>query len=219
MSLILRKEAQEILDENGLGNYFAGIDGNRRFTLNNECGSETFAVTGVTFSRANPTKSEIEYACELLRDFFRKNGTQIKEFVVELDILNSMPEPVTNDRYSSICDKKLGTAFWFSKHYNDEKWGVYYYDGGIIIAHDYNAKGELRSWISNFATSENYGKGERLKHNSSSRLEVEALAKWKPTPSLKKKALEHLAKHQAWHDQKKKCSDLRSELNSCRVFV
>lgn len=219
MSLILRKEAQEILNENGLSNYFAGIDGSRRFTLNNECGGETFAVTGVAFSRANPTRTEIEYACELLSDFFRKNGARIKEFVVELDILASMPEPTLKSDGTIYNDKKLESAFWVTNEWKTPT-AVNYLDKGLLISVAVNDINRAR--VKGIAADEvNAGFNSNLKSVKHWKIDAtpENIGAWKPTIALRRKA-DSLATELHEHQQQRdKCREIRKELNSCRVLV
>ena len=87
MSLMLRKACQPILDESNLQNYHTEIDndsGDRCLRIVGECGKPLMQINGINFSRAAPTKVEIEYATELLQAFLVKYKNKIDKYVTGL---------------------------------------------------------------------------------------------------------------------------------------
>lgn len=135
MSLMLRKECQEVLDNNGFNEYHVAIaqidrwDKNKVMSIVGPCGKELFKIKGVAFNRLTPTKMEIEYAVELLADFFRMHKKDVQAFqkaqeaffkvkhlVFELEDTNVLKSQVQNDQVIWIryvdkeTDEKL---FWY----------------------------------------------------------------------------------------------------------
>ncbi len=86
MSLILRRESQELLNSNLLGDYHIDIDSNYNMAVVSTCGKPLFTIKGVTFAKRNPTLAEIEYAVSLLRDFLAMHNQDIKKYFVTLPI-------------------------------------------------------------------------------------------------------------------------------------
>lgn len=87
MSLLLRKECQPVLDEHGLGEYHAaivGADGWEKFKvlgIVGTCGQEFVKIRGIAFSKINPSAKEIEYAAELLQEFFLTHRKTLEVFL------------------------------------------------------------------------------------------------------------------------------------------
>jgi len=81
MSLMLRKNCQEALDTFGLTNYHVEINKAKYLAIVGSCGKPLMAVTGISFSKASPSKAEIEYATMLLKDFLVKNEIKINSFI------------------------------------------------------------------------------------------------------------------------------------------
>jgi len=91
MALLLRKACEPILSEADLDAYFADIDAQTKYLcLYTPCGKRFAIVHGVTFSRLHPTQAEIEYACDLLRDWCIRNQLLIDDYVDAFTILQRM---------------------------------------------------------------------------------------------------------------------------------
>ena len=104
MSLQLRQACQSSLDGIGLTKYHVSVRNERydkqrkSMLIVGECGKLLTEITGILFSRLNPTKIEITYAVELLEVFLVKHGADIKDFV---KAINSKPIDPRNDSYTS----------------------------------------------------------------------------------------------------------------------
>jgi len=79
MSLLLRKDCQDLLNQHGLPEHHADI-ANSVLTIKCECGQPFIIVPGISFSRTNPTKAEIAYAVELLGTWLALNKTNIIKY-------------------------------------------------------------------------------------------------------------------------------------------
>ena len=102
MSLLLRKECQEVLDNIGLSTYHAEIKWIRpsqwskekkgRFlSIVGECGKELVTLHGITFSRSSPSKAEIVIAAELLQEFLSNHRKTIKDLIQIGAVANKIP--------------------------------------------------------------------------------------------------------------------------------
>lgn len=86
MALMLRKACQPVLSEFDIDNFFADIDENSKIlTIYTPCGKTLSQVHGVKFAITRPSKDEITYAVELLRDWLTRNRGTIEKFIVALE--------------------------------------------------------------------------------------------------------------------------------------
>ena len=93
MSLLLRKECQNLLTSHGLGNYHAAIGRHIRYLeIVGSCGKPFATIYGVLFSRNIPTKAEIEYAVTLLEDFLLAHKTTVQNFLKAAQALANTPD-------------------------------------------------------------------------------------------------------------------------------
>jgi len=97
MSLILRKECQDVLDNFSLNNYHVAISDNKSLRVVGECGKPLFSVRGIVFSRNTPSAKEIEYAVELLEDFLGTHILIINEMMEAQEKLADHPVPDDQD--------------------------------------------------------------------------------------------------------------------------
>lgn len=81
MSLILRRDCQNILDENGMGQFHVDISDQKHLRVVTECGKPLVNIHGIKFNRAVPSEAEIQYAVELFDTFFAKHRLLFKKFV------------------------------------------------------------------------------------------------------------------------------------------
>jgi len=77
MSLVLRKECQEALNNAGLSEYHIAIQ-HKAPKIVTKCGQNFIYIRGISFARDNPSKSEIAIAGELIRDFLIEKSPVIK---------------------------------------------------------------------------------------------------------------------------------------------
>ena len=94
MSLMLRKNNQDVLDSYGLSDFHVEIDDGYYKTLQivGGCGKPLVSVPGIRFTRTQPTKVEIEYATELFMNFMDIHGKLIQTYVVKAKILAAKDE-------------------------------------------------------------------------------------------------------------------------------
>ena len=81
MSIILRKEGQELLDGLGLQNYHFAIADNNDMRIVGECGKPLCTVKGVMFTRKTPAMREIDYALELADAYLAKHLPLLRELI------------------------------------------------------------------------------------------------------------------------------------------
>lgn len=102
MSLLLRKACQPILDAANMPNHHVEIDinnMNKHLHIVGECGQPLIQIQGITFSRNTPTKTEIEYAAELLQAFLVKYHSKIDEYLTRKTTNGLAPEHELFDTY------------------------------------------------------------------------------------------------------------------------
>lgn len=82
MSLLLRKECQETLDDVGLFELHVSVK-NKTLTILGECGKPIVSISGIQFASTSPKKLERDYAVLLFNEFINKNKKAILELVHE----------------------------------------------------------------------------------------------------------------------------------------
>ena len=110
MSLMLRLACQPVLDDADLDAYHIELS-NKQMVITTPCGKPLAYVQGVTFNKQNPTRSEIEYAAGLLRDWLARNMTNIETYLSALEDLQRFgefkkPDWVTRD-YRNIVTFRI----------------------------------------------------------------------------------------------------------------
>jgi hypothetical protein len=93
MSLIVREKCQQMLDAVGLDNLHASLDQSRCLTIALECGQPVVTITGIQFSRKEPSMKEIEYASELFNAFLLKHTAVLREYVSKRQALIEQTMP------------------------------------------------------------------------------------------------------------------------------
>ena len=93
MSLPLRKVVQPILDANKLESYHAAISDQKFFRIVGECGKPLFTVTGIEFTRREPTVADIEFATELFQEFLLKHKVKLDTFMAAGAAFNKLTQP------------------------------------------------------------------------------------------------------------------------------
>jgi hypothetical protein len=75
MSIALRQAAQPLLDNIGLSQFHIEIAPSTKFlSIVGECGKPLVTLSGIRFSKSDPTKKEIDYSCSLLDTYLSKNS-------------------------------------------------------------------------------------------------------------------------------------------------
>jgi hypothetical protein len=82
MSLFLRKECQQLLDDVGLEMYHIQVgETNKNLEIVGECGQLLTTIAGIRLSRMAPNKDEIVLAIELFDDFLAAHTGTFKQFI------------------------------------------------------------------------------------------------------------------------------------------
>lgn len=80
MSLILRKECQDILNGYGLDMLHVGVR-DRYMQIVGQCGQTILAVQGIQFNSRTVTKAEISLGTELFAEFMKKHNKEIRSYM------------------------------------------------------------------------------------------------------------------------------------------
>lgn len=74
MSIALRQATQPLLDSIGLEQFHIEISsGTKYLQIVGECGKPLTTITGIRYSKSDPTKKEIDYSLTLLSTYLTKN--------------------------------------------------------------------------------------------------------------------------------------------------
>lgn len=109
MSLKVRKACQEILDTIPLLRNFH-VEVNKTYKcldLVSECGKSLVIIHGISFSRANPSKDEIEYAAELFNAFLVKHRSKLESCIKQ----NQANKSLANKIEALIKELNICTRF------------------------------------------------------------------------------------------------------------
>jgi hypothetical protein len=92
MSLLLRKACQPTLEEFKLDNFHVAINTDTKYLeIVSECGKPLLTISGITFTRLQPSGAEIEYAVELLTNYFSTHAAKITTYIKALHKFNAKP--------------------------------------------------------------------------------------------------------------------------------
>lgn len=93
MSILLRKECQESLDNAGLEKLHVGIS-NKTLCLMGECGQTIITISGIKFNSNTITTKEIKYTVELFNEFIKKHTAKIQDFIKTSETFKKLKEPI-----------------------------------------------------------------------------------------------------------------------------
>ena len=93
MSLILRQQAQPLLDACDLHNFHVGVGSNKQLVILSECGKTLLHVHGIQFSKTIPSNAEIAYAIELLELFIIKHKKAIEDYIKASNKFKQLSKP------------------------------------------------------------------------------------------------------------------------------
>lgn len=195
MSLILRKECQEVLDNNNLLNVHVGISNTKSLEIVGECGQPLVSIPGITFARLPPTNAEIKYCVELFDSFLAKHGKDIQAYMKARETFKALPEvPMKHeDGYKIVIDKNYRTQ--------DTIFSVKYMDGPFSIRYAPNKPVGEALIIS---LNESVHDGSVLSEYEFNNLKFAA-------------AKEHLDNYITYHGMQKALSDMLAELSVCDI--
>jgi len=114
---MLRKRCQESLNKIGLTSFHVEINNSKELCIKDKCSKQLMAISGIKFTRKDPTKAEIEYALELFNEFLTCHEGQIEDYLSLFLDVNSMQELEIR-----------GDGYYIFKLYGKNAWGCTYSD-------------------------------------------------------------------------------------------
>jgi len=138
MSLILRRDCQQLLNDNSMSSAHVAIDTSEKvLVIAGECGKPIVIVHGISFTRLPPTLAEIAYAKDLLEKFLVKYSAAIQKYMVAKTVFN------TWDVYNKVSDDGTFTINCINNYiaFSDRKYSITWDDGLFTII--YNNKNKL----------------------------------------------------------------------------
>jgi len=187
MSLILRKQCQDVLDTFKLQEYHTAISESQNcLKIVTECGKPLVNIIGIKFNRQQPTIAEIEFAVELLTAFLGTHAPTINSYITKLRAFNKRPrlERKTKD-------------FEIDSPYRAESTQCTFKDAPFkFTINNKNNKITVNTW------------GEPSPY---------ALTKFKYSPSKEKAARKYLKDLLAYEKDASALEAIKSELSKCDV--
>ena len=71
MSLLLRENTQELLNQFGLNSFHTEITSTKHLAIVTRCGEPFVIISGIKFSKMQLTQKEIEIATKLFKEFLK----------------------------------------------------------------------------------------------------------------------------------------------------
>lgn len=149
MSLILRRECQDQLDQAGLGSYHVEIKGgrgdNKNLCIVGECGQPFITLYGVSFAKLAPTRGEIAYAVELLREFLASHKVKIDAYLKAKIEFMKKEEPSRDSEIFALQNVYRSKNRWNVKFWDD----TYFYIAnvnGLILHSELRDPEESQKW-------------------------------------------------------------------------
>lgn len=189
MSLILRKACQETLTKVGLGDYHTRVnDTDKNLEIVGPCGQPLFAISGIKFSKCSPADREIDFAAELLEEFFLTHKKDLDAFFTAQANFAAAKEPVIPDNIQCYSN---------SQHY------------GVLKAKGWtNSKGEKLSYYSKDNDFEYEQKG------SYAEKDLGKMIKDKKNFTLLTKTVKAYAEHRELYN---KFSKAKAKVQTCNI--
>lgn len=192
MSLILRKDCQPLLDAAGLGDSHVQINSCKNLDIVGKCGQPLATVWGVSFTRKDPTRVEIEYCKELLEEYLAQYGKKVITYMKALRAFRALDPVLQNTK-----DYEISTIQeWRRKQGEQET--ITYTDHPLKIT--LSAKADVKPVIqlTDDATIVNC---DEYRYN-------------RKAASL---ARAYLSKYLDYVKEGQKVEDLKQEMNTCKI--
>jgi len=163
MSLLLRKNCQPLLDNVGLTPYHVRINDNKHLQIVSKCGKPLVTISGIEFTRNQPSKDEIEFATELFAAFITANHQALEDHLQEVIAYGALtPVPGTHNDYviGNHRDGGYQNPYEEHIHYDDGAFRIQLTTLGAIRTISYRATDgnpkptiqELQNFVFNQAT-------------------------------------------------------------------
>ena len=92
MSLILRDQCQELLNNVGLPMFHVEMSNSKHLQIVSRCGEPLVTISGIKFSKFQLTNKEIEIATKLFQEFLEVNKQKLEDYLVAYDYFYSLPK-------------------------------------------------------------------------------------------------------------------------------
>lgn len=92
MSLLLRENTQELLNQFGLNSFHTEITSTKHLAIVTRCGEPFVIISGIKFSKMQLTQKEIEIATKLFKEFLEINQQKIEDYISAYEHFYSLPE-------------------------------------------------------------------------------------------------------------------------------
>lgn len=92
MSLLLRENTQELLNQFGLNSFHTKITSTKHLAIVTRCGEPFVIISGIKFSKMQLTQKEIEIATKLFKEFLEINQQKIEDYISAYEHFYSLPE-------------------------------------------------------------------------------------------------------------------------------
>lgn len=103
MALLLRKTCEPLMQAADIDICYADIQEHSKcLTLFTPCGKNLVSISGIKFSRLNPTKAEIDYAAELLEGWLITNKELLERYMEAFSVFQGMPNPRSSFHVGTI---------------------------------------------------------------------------------------------------------------------
>lgn len=92
MSLLLRENTQELLNQFGLNSFHTEITSTKHLAIVTRCGEPFVIISGIKFSKMQLTQKEIEIATKLFKEFLEINQQKIEDYISAYEHFYSLPK-------------------------------------------------------------------------------------------------------------------------------
>ncbi len=192
MSLMLRKTCQIVLDNYNLQNYHVTISETTKcLAIVTECGKPLANIEGITFSRICPTKDEIVYASELLRDFLTTHKVQFGLYVTARNAFVKLKE--------IEMSSKDGMVYFNTNYGKPDDMYLSYMDGPFKFHLD------------------DVGNIAKIEINDEKKAKPATLTAYKYSGSKATKAYKHLDAYRQYKKEERIINDMLLALSTCDI--
>ena len=194
MSLTLRQKTQDALNNVGLDDYHTRINENKYLAIVGPCGQPLMTVTGIEFTRREPTIAEVAYAVELFETFLLDHGAEIQNYLTKMKQHAQSVEPEQKNDVFSIDP----SHYIESKH----RTTLSYQDGCMYMLITFGSDGTLRLLDADFSRKEK---------------DFNKFFKHRPDRVLMDEAASFLERWLDYAQEEDELADLKSALSTCDI--
>jgi len=203
MSLILRKQCQDVLDTFGLSTYHIQICENRKhLQIVGECGQPLVDIYGIRFTRLVPSVAEITYAGELFDEFLGIHGKLIQSYVAKAKTFKALKSVKPSNDFVRI---DTGTDYNRNTGNHD------------VIGYDFIIADSIADFKYKADKHGNQVKFLNGRVDPTSKITLATLSKFKADPTLLTKAKKYLKSYIAYRQTETELEQLKDKLSKCNV--